>query len=191
MDLDDLRRKISPQTAAIMLVHWGGYPNDLDRVRDVQRECQSRFGFMPPIIEDAAHAMGSKYAGRRLGCHANYTVYSLQAIKHLTAGDGGILLCPDQEQSEKARLLRWYGIDRRNSMDFRCGHDIADWGYKFHMNDINAAIGLANLELLEDTLARHYDNAGKIRGCPLALTTTHSRILPASTTIGFLPKTTR
>jgi dTDP-4-amino-4,6-dideoxygalactose transaminase len=89
--------------------------------------------------------------------------YSLQAIKHLTADDGGILLCPTEEQTEKARLLRWYGIDRTHSTDFRCEHDIAEWGYKFHMNDINAVIGLANLELLEDTVSKHRDNASYYR----------------------------
>ena len=163
MDLEDLRRKLSPQTAAIMLVHWGGYPNDLNGVREVQRECESRFGFSPPVIEDAAHALGSTYEGKMLGGHGNYTVYSLQAIKHLTAGDGGVLLCPDDTQTEKARLLRWYGIDRRQSDDFRCEADIREWGYKFHMNDINATIGLANLSLLEETIARHRENGAFYR----------------------------
>lgn len=163
MNLDDLRRKVSERTAAVMLVHWGGYPNDLDTVREIQRDCESRFGFAPPVIEDAAHAMGSTFDGKFLGNHGNFTVYSFQAIKHLTTGDGGALLCPSTQHTERARLLRWYGIDRTQSSNFRCEGDIHEWGYKFHMNDINATIGLANLALLEDTISKHCDNANYYR----------------------------
>ena len=159
MDVADLRRKLSPNAAAIMLVHWGGYPNDLDSIRQVQQECVERYGHCPPVIEDAAHALGSEYRSRKLGVNGNFCVYSFQAIKHLTCGDGGALLCPRPEQVHRAKLLRWYGIDRESAEDFRCAQDIADWGYKWHMNDINAAIGLANFSLVEDTLKRHRDNA--------------------------------
>jgi dTDP-4-amino-4,6-dideoxy-D-glucose/dTDP-4-amino-2,4-dideoxy-beta-L-xylose transaminase len=159
MDVDDLRRKLSPRTRAIMLVHWGGYPNDLDAIRTVQEECLARHGFRPPIIEDAAHAFGATYKGRTIGTFANYCVFSFQAIKHLTCGDGGALLCPDERQTERARLIRWFGIDRTTSESFRCNQDIAEWGYKFHMNDIAAAIGLANLPSVADTLARQRENA--------------------------------
>ncbi len=159
LDVEDLRRKISPQTRAIMLVHWAGYPNDLDGVRSVQRECLERFGHYPPVIEDAAHALGATYQGRRLGSQGNYTVFSFQAIKHLTCGDGGALLCPDEETSRRGRLLRWYGLDRTQSDIFRCEQDVKEWGYKFHMNDINAVIGRANLPLLDETLGAHQANA--------------------------------
>jgi dTDP-4-amino-4,6-dideoxygalactose transaminase len=164
MDLDDLQRKIGPKTATIMLVHWGGYPNDLDRVREIQDECLREYGHRPAVIEDASHAMGAEYKGLRIGSHGNFCVFSLQAIKHLTSGDGGVLLCPNKGQEEKARLLRWYGIDRRQTENLRCGNDILDWGYKFHMNDINAAIGLANFPLVEDTVEAHRANASYFRG---------------------------
>lgn len=163
MDVDDLRRKISPKTRAIMLVHWGGYPNDLNAIREVQEECQHRFGNFPPVIEDAAHAMGATYHGRHLGSHGNYTVFSFQAIKHLTSGDGGAVLCPNSNETERGRLLRWYGLDRTVSDSFRCEQDIQEWGYKFHMNDINAVIGRANLLQLEGTLLQHRANAERYR----------------------------
>lgn len=158
MDLDDLRRKLSPKTKAIMVVHWGGEPINLDKLKEIQDECYEKYGTRPPVIEDAAHAMCAEYNGKQLGSHGNYVVYSLQAIKHLTSGDGGILLCPDKVTSDRARLLRWYGLDRTQSESFRCGQNIAEYGYKFHMNDINAAIGIKNLELLQDTIEIHRRN---------------------------------
>jgi len=163
MDLNDLRRKISSDTKAIMLVHWGGYPNDLDTVQEIQEECREKFGHRPAVIEDAAHAFGSEYNHLKLGSHGNYCVYSFQAIKHVTCGDGGALLCPQADATDRARLLRWYGIDRTRSDDFRCAADIVEWGYKFHMNDINAAIGRANLPLIEETLRRNRENAAYYR----------------------------
>lgn len=159
MDVDDLRAKLSARTRAIMVVHWGGYPNDLDAIRSVQEECRARFGFLPPVIEDAAHAFGATYKGRMVGTSGNFCVFSFQAIKHLTCGDGGALLCPDERQAERGRLIRWFGMDRTRTESFRCGQDIPEWGYKFHMNDISAAIGLANLKTVAATLARHRENA--------------------------------
>jgi dTDP-4-amino-4,6-dideoxygalactose transaminase len=137
----------------------GGYPNDLHGIREAQEDCLRRFGHRPSVIEDAAHAFGSEYHGVKIGTHGNYCVFSFQAIKHVTCGDGGALLCPGEHDSGRAQLLRWYGIDRTLSDNFRCEGDILEWGYKFHMNDISAAIGLANLSLLEDTLQKHRENA--------------------------------
>jgi dTDP-4-amino-4,6-dideoxygalactose transaminase len=98
-----------------------------------------------------------------LGTTGNFAVFSLQAIKHLTTGDGGLLFCPDQESYEKARLLRWYGIDRdkRNykGKDLRLEADVVDWGYKFHMNDLNATIGLFNLPHMPALVAKNRVNA--------------------------------
>ena len=78
-----------------MVVHWGGTPIDLDRVAHVQEICFQRFGFRPRVIEDCAHAIGAEHRGVKLGNHGNLCVFSLQAIKHLTAVDGGLLLCPN------------------------------------------------------------------------------------------------
>jgi len=163
MDMADLRRNISSKTVAIMLVHWGGYPNDLDAVRRVQDECQERYGHRPAVIEDAAHAFGSRYRGKKIGNHGNFTAFSFQAIKTLTTGDGGALLCPHENLSHEAKMLRWYGIDRTLSDNFRCEQDIVRWGYKFHMNDINASIGLANFEVAVNSVQKHRDNAAFYR----------------------------
>jgi len=160
MDLDDLERKISPKTKIIMAVHWGGYPLDLDRLKFIQEKSQQIYGFKPAIIEDGAHSFGSEYKGKKLGNHGNIVMYSLQAIKHITAVDGGVLILPHQELYNRAKLIRWYGIDREgNRKDFRCEADIEEWGFKFHMNDVCATIGIENLKDANQIINRHRDNA--------------------------------
>jgi dTDP-4-amino-4,6-dideoxygalactose transaminase len=160
VDLDDLARKISPKTKVIMLVHWGGYPNDLDRIKEIQNMCNELYGFKPAVIEDGAHSFGSKYKGKYLGNHGNMIMYSLQAIKHITAVDGGLLLLPHQELYDRAKLIRWYGIDRNsNRKDFRCEADILEWGFKFHMNDVCATIGMENLKHANEIIGKHQSNA--------------------------------
>jgi len=106
MDLDDLERKITPKTKAIMLVHWGGYPNNLNRVKKIQEETYKLYGFKPAVIEDGAHSFGSKYKGKLLGNHGNIIMYSLQAIKHITAIDGGLIILPHMELYNRSKLIR-------------------------------------------------------------------------------------
>lgn len=160
MDLDDLARKISPKTKVIMLVHWGGYPNDLDKIKQIQENAKAMYGFKPAVIEDGAHSFGSTYKGKSIGTHGNLTMYSLQAIKHITSVDGGLLLSPHRELHKRAKLTRWYGIDRDSDRkDFRCEADIEEWGFKFHMNDVCAAIGKENLKHSSQIISKHKENA--------------------------------
>ena len=160
MDLDDLERKITPTTKAIILVHWGGYPNDLDKIKQIQQKAYQIYGFKPAVIEDGAHSFGSKYKGKYLGNHGNMIMYSFQAIKHITSVDGGLLTLPHQELYKRAKLLRWYGIDRdSNRKDFRCEADIEEWGYKFHMNDVCATVGIENLKHANTIIQKHQENA--------------------------------
>jgi len=158
MDMNDLARKISPTTKAILVVHWGGYPCDLDNLREIQQKCVELHGFCPPIIEDCAHAWGATYNTRLLGNHGNICCFSFQAIKHLTSVDGGLLVTPNDILHQRAKLLRWYGLDRTRSAQFRCEQDIQEWGFKFHMNDLNAAIGLHNLPKVNDIVKKHKEN---------------------------------
>jgi dTDP-4-amino-4,6-dideoxygalactose transaminase len=160
MDLDDLERKITAKTKAIILVHWGGYPNDLDRIKEIQEKSLKLYGFKPAVIEDGAHSFGSKYKGKYLGNHGNMVMYSTQAIKHITSIDGGILTLPHQHLYNRSKLLRWYGIDRdSNRKDFRCEADIEEWGFKFHMNDVCATVGIENLKHASEIIGKHQSNA--------------------------------
>ena len=160
MDLVDLERKITKKTKIIFVVHWGGYPVDLAKLDSIVRKTEKKFGFKPMIIEDCAHALGSKYFNRPIGSHGNWCTFSFQAIKHITTGDGGVLITPERESYERANLLIWYGIDREsNKKDFRCEEDIKEWGFKFHMNDIAATIGIENFKHLDTIVKKHRDNA--------------------------------
>jgi dTDP-4-amino-4,6-dideoxygalactose transaminase len=160
MDLDDLERKISPRTKAIMLVHWGGYPNDLDRIKQIQQKCKDLHGFKPAVIEDCAHSIGSRYKGKLIGNHGNLCTFSLQAIKHVTSVDGGVLLLPHKDLYNRGKLLRWYGIDREGDRkDFRCEADVIEWGFKFHMNDVMATVGIENLKHANEIIEKHKSNA--------------------------------
>jgi len=152
IDPADAERKITRDTRAILAVHWGGQPCDMDALNAISARHEI------PLIVDAAHALGASWDGWPAA--ADYTCYSFQAIKHLTTGDGGLLATATGQDAERGRLLRWYGIDRlAGGEDARTGVDITSPGLKWHMNDIAATIGLAQLRHLPSVLARHRDNA--------------------------------
>ena len=161
ISIEDLENKISHNTKAIMLVHWAGIPNDLDKIHTIVKQKEIEFNTSIRIIEDCAHSFGAKYNDKFIGTHGNISVFSLQAIKHVTSGDGGLIFLPNEEEYERAKLLRWFGIDRnyRSKGDFRMEHDIKEWGYKFHMNDINASIGIENLKFANSIVNDHQYNA--------------------------------
>ena len=163
IDLDDLKNKLNEKTKIIYLVHWGGNPIDLDKLNEICEEYKNKYGFKPMIVEDCAHSFGAEYNGKKIGNNKNICVFSLQAIKHLTTGDGGFITLPNEELYERCKLLRWYGInrDKRNykGKDFRLENDIVEYGYKFHMNDVNATIGLYNLPHMDSLLEKNRRNA--------------------------------
>lgn len=149
LDLTDLEEKLSPTTKVVQVVHWGGNPVDLNELTAIQQRAEDRFGFRPMVVEDCAHAFGSRYKSRPLGSHGNIACFSFQAIKHLTCGDGGALLLPTPELYDRAKLLRWYGMQRNLERGI-AERRVREWGFKFHMNDISAGIGLGNLEVVDE-----------------------------------------
>jgi len=146
MDLDDVRRKITSRTRAIVPVHYGGRPIDMDALRDVA-QCV-------PIVEDAAHAAGARYKDRRAGALGDIGCFSFHAVKNLAMGDGGALTLNDPKLAERAKRLRWLGIDKgtwdRTEVDksYWWQYFVDEIGLKCHMNDIAAAIGLVQLDKL-------------------------------------------
>ena len=161
--LQDLKNKLNEKTKIIYLVHWGGNPVDLDELDKICEEHKEQYGFKPMVVEDCAHSFGAEYNGNKIGSNKNICVFSLQAIKHLTTGDGGFITLPNEELYERCKLLRWYGInrDKRNykGKDLRLENDIVEYGYKFHMNDINATLGTYNLPHMDGLLEKNRRNA--------------------------------
>lgn len=146
---ESVREKITSRTKAIMLVHYAGIVGDMDAFQDLSDE----FGI--PIIEDGAHALGAKYKGKMIGSISPYTIFSLQAIKHITTIDGGILTVKNQATEEKGRIKRWFGLDKTK---LRLENDITELGYKYHMNNVNATIGLVQLDNIEKTIGGYINN---------------------------------
>ena len=101
-----------------------------------------------PAIEDAAHALGATYNGKPIGSISQFTCFSFQAIKHVTTGDGGAVCCLVKQVAKTGFAKRWFGIDRPNSKPSLLGeriYNLKNLGYKYHLNDYAAALGLANL----------------------------------------------
>ena len=149
IDLEDVKRKLTSKTRALCFVHWGGNVIDYNALNKVKIYAMEKFGYNLHVVEDCAHAFGAP-----VDIKNNICMFSLQAIKHLTTVDGGILTVPTTELYERGKLLRWYGVDRdpKNRKDFRIEEDIPEWGYKFHMNDVNATIGIHNLKLVNTNI---------------------------------------
>lgn len=141
VSVEDVKQKITSKTKAIVFVHFGGNNRGLKELQELGRERRIT------IIEDAAQAVGSEYWGT-----SEYTCVSLQAIKTLTSGDGGFLICKTSEDARKARRLRWFGYDREEKHK-KGDTDLTEAGYKYHMNNISAAIGRGNLVALQPVLA--------------------------------------
>lgn len=151
IDPGSIRSKVTRRTRAIMPVHWGGYPCDMDEINAIAKEHNLA------VIEDAAHALGATYKGKPIGAVSRLTAFSFQAIKHLTTGDGGALCCLEAGDYARARNRRWFGIDRAGSKPSPLGereYDISEVGYKYHMNNVAAAIGLGNLTDFQQRLKR-------------------------------------
>ena len=144
---------VDPMADAIIGVDWSGRIADYTALRK----------FAVPVIQDAAHApyLG-EYALEELG---DYVCFSFGPIKHLTTIDGGGVFVNQKDPVVREsivralKLLRWYGLDRTSSKDFRCEQDIIEPGMKWHMNDVSAAVGLANLRNLKDIVSMHRRNA--------------------------------
>ena len=149
LDPKSVRQLITEKTKAIVMVHYAGMVCDLDEFNKISEE------FNIPIIEDAAHALGSKYNGEPIGVNAEYTIFSFQAIKHMTTVDGGFLAMKDGSQLNRARRLRWFGLSKGVS---RLENDIKEVGYKYAMNNVNATIGLVQMDHVEDIIASYIDN---------------------------------
>lgn len=171
IDLDRVEAMVGPRTKAIMPVHLGGRPVDLDRVNAIR----DRFGV--PVVEDAAHAIGAEWGGAPVGSHGNVAAFSFHASKNITTIEGGALALPESAQAERVERLRLQGLSRsawaRHGTGHPADYELEEPGYKLAMTDVAAAIGvhqLARLDAIIDRrewLAQRYDAA--LEDLPLEL----------------------
>lgn len=156
--------RLTGRTGAILAVHYGGYPCDLDALRGLAREAGVA------LVEDCAHAVGASYRGRPVGSARNLQCFSFSPTKNLTCADGGAIVTGDADQAERLGRLRSLGIERtaaRRMRDegwpYRDRHEILEAGFRYEMNELHAAIGLSQLPLLEAENARRHEIAAAYR----------------------------
>ncbi|MFA5147255.1 MAG: DegT/DnrJ/EryC1/StrS family aminotransferase [Candidatus Omnitrophota bacterium] len=146
IDVRRMKELISARTKAIMPVHFAGYPCEMDEITAVAR----RRGMV--VIEDAAHAIGSVYNGRKIGTIGDATVFSFYATKNLACGEGGMVVSEDEKMIERIRKASYFGIDKEAFSRYRKAgrwyYEIEELGYKYNMDSIHAAIGIVQLKKL-------------------------------------------
>jgi dTDP-4-amino-4,6-dideoxygalactose transaminase len=162
IDVEKIREKISEKTKAIVPVHFAGQPCDLDSISALADE------FNLKVIEDAAHAVGTEYKGKRIGSFDTLSVFSFHPIKNITTGEGGMVCTRDEALAEEISLMKFHGMSReawkRYESSGTPNYDIVLPGFKYNMMDIQAAIGIHQLRKLDAFIAKrseiaHFYNA--------------------------------
>src|SRR5882672_752175 len=147
----EVAKRISSRTKAIIAVDYAGHPADLTAFR----ELAAQHGLI--LIEDACHALGAEHAGRRVGSIADMTVFSFHPVKHLTTGEGGMVTTNDSKLADTLRRFRNHGISseaRQRQESGQWAYEMVLLGFNYRLTDIACALGLSQLEKLEANLAR-------------------------------------
>lgn len=166
IDPKKIEKAITQKTKAIIPVDYGGLPVDLDTILSIAKRHQLY------VVEDAAHSIGAKYKERNIGTISDLTCFSFHPVKNMTTGDGGAIVTNNKNLAEKIMILRVNGMDKeswkRSSSDGSWDYAIVEEGYKYHMNDIAASLGIHQLKkldkfiLIRKQLADIYDD--QLRG---------------------------
>jgi perosamine synthetase len=159
MSIEDLERKLTQRTKVILPVHYAGHPVDLDPLIEIAKER----GIY--VMEDAAHACGAEYKGRKIGGISDISCFSFHAVKNLTTGEGGMITTSDEGIDKRLRRLRWVGINRdtwtrslpTKKPSYAWQYDVEEVGYKYHLHDIAAAMGLVQLKKLDRMNERRHE----------------------------------
>jgi perosamine synthetase len=177
IDLDQIERKISAQTRVILPVDYAGHPADLTAILETARRHQL------VVIEDACHALGAEYSGKRVGGIADMTVFSFHPVKHITTGEGGVVTTNNARFAETLRRFRNHGI----SSDARTRQNAGQWyyemvllGFNYRLPDIACALGIEQLKRLDANLARRREIAARY--------TAAFREIPGVTTLAVRPE---
>lgn len=150
---ESIEKMITPRTKAIMVVHYGGNPVDLDEIRAISQKHRI------PLIEDGAHALGSMYKGKYIGQTGDLVCFSLQVVKIITSGDGGLIASSNKDYYQKLKKIIWYGIDREEKklslldpLPENFKGDIL--GFKYNMNDIVATLACVGVDNYDEAAAK-------------------------------------
>jgi dTDP-4-amino-4,6-dideoxygalactose transaminase len=163
IDPEQIRRRLSPRTKAILPVHFAGQACDMDAIVDIAR------GAGVPVIEDAAHAIPTRYNGRMVGTLSDITCFSFYATKNVTTGEGGMVVTDRDDIMERMRLMHLHGMSKdawkRYTQNGSWSYEILAPGFKYNLTDIAAAIGIHQLRKCQAfhrrrlTIADQYDAA--------------------------------
>lgn len=155
LDLSDAEKRITRKTRAIIIVHYGGTACDMDRVLKIGKKHNIK------VVEDAAHAFGSSYKKRKIGSFDSLACFSFDPIKNLTCGEGGCVTTNSARLAETLRRKRLLGISKDTWMRYKNKrswfYEVVTEGYRYHMSNINAAIGLAQFKKLDGIIERKRD----------------------------------
>jgi dTDP-4-amino-4,6-dideoxygalactose transaminase len=151
-DPDQIARSITSRTRAIIPVHYGGYARDMDAILEIARQHGLK------VIEDAAHALPSRYRGATIGTLGDITCFSFYATKTVTTGEGGMITTGNPDYADRIRMLSLHGASRdawkRYTSEGSWRYDVNEMGYKYNLTDIQAALGLMQLSKCEAMRAR-------------------------------------
>lgn len=152
MDIDDIEKNITKKTKAIIPVHLTGEPCEMDRIQEIAQ----KHGLI--VIEDAAHALGAEYKGKKIGSISDMTEFSLHPVKNITTGEGGVVTTNSKEIYEKLKLFRGHGITRdKGIMSNNPGnwyYEQIELGYNYRITDIQCALGLSQLKKINVFMER-------------------------------------
>jgi UDP-4-amino-4,6-dideoxy-N-acetyl-beta-L-altrosamine transaminase len=156
IDPEDIKRKITNKTAAIIYVDYAGHPCDIDMIKEIAYENDLY------LIEDASHAIGSEYKSRKIGNHADMTIFSFHPVKNMTTGEGGAVVTDNNEFDKSLKILRNQGIDtdlheRQSKKDYM--YDIKELGRNYRITDFQCALGISQLKKLNSFITKRNELA--------------------------------
>ena len=166
-DLEDAKKKINKNTVAIIVVHYGGHPAEMQKITQFAKKNKIK------VIEDCAHCIGGSFKGKKLGTWGDIGCFSFEEKKGLTTGDGGMMVTNNNDLVKPLKQLRWCGIEKdtwkrsknifvNKKLKYEWYYEVSRGGYKFNMNDLSASIGRVQLKRFKflmskkNELIKHY-----------------------------------
>ena len=153
IDPEEIQKRLSPKTKAILPVDFTGHPAELDEIKAIAEEK----GLI--VIEDAAHALGAEYKGQKIGSLSDMTIFSFHPVKHITTGEGGMVLTNNEEFYEKLKIFRHHGIVRDNLDKGSWHYELYNPGYNFRITDFQCALGISQMKKLDGFIQRRREIA--------------------------------